>query len=208
MLLGVRSAYILHGAPPAIDKGWLYYELPPKKLRSKKGHIPPRAINDLRYTVDELFAQFLWEHSVKTYRIGIVSQQLRYYAYQIAPDAILTIKASGEFVHRLDLLSERLSLTLEKQVTIKDIGDISEGQNPDDAKQIGKLYRDLGINLWANLLSDFDQIRKDLKSRLDKAKAQALKNLCMMILDLGVDPADVSKELERLRKSRYKNRPI
>lgn len=202
MLVGVRSAYLLYGAPPAIAKGWLYYEVPPRNLRPEKGRIPPRAINDLRYTVDELLAQFLWEHSVKTYRVGKVHEELRYYTYQIAPEATLTIKASGEFVHRLDLLSEKLSLRLEKQVTINDIGEVSEGMNPDDAQTIVKLYSALGIKLWADFVEEFKDVKKELHSMQEEVKAKALRRLCLMILDLGVDPGDVWKELQRLRKSK------
>ncbi|RLB37080.1 MAG: hypothetical protein DRH12_14840, partial [Deltaproteobacteria bacterium] len=195
MLIGVRSAYLLYGAPPAIAKGWLYYELPPRNLRPEKARITPKALNDLRYTINELFPQFLWEHSVKTYSVGQVSEELRYYNYPIAPEATLTIKASREFIEQLDLVSEKVSLTLEKKVSINDIGEVSEGMNPDDAQTLVKLYSALGIKLWADFLEEFKDVQEKLHSRQDEVEAKALRRLCMMILDLGVDPADVWKEL-------------
>ena len=202
MLIGVRFAYLMYGTPPAIAKGWLYFELPPKKLRQAKGRIPPRAINDLRHAVDELFPQFLWEHFVQSYRLGELNHHLRYYTYQIAPHATLTIKAIGEFCERLDLISEKLSLSLDKFVTISDIGEISEDQNPDDAKVIAKLYSELGIKVWADFLKEFEQIRPKLESSREGVRQKALERLCIMILDLGVDPADVWRKLEEIRKSR------
>jgi len=209
LIVGIRKDYLAYGRPPAIETGWLFYDIPPKAWDNWFHSIRGKAYSDLRPIIDNNFREFLIDHSVKQFAIGELPEGLRYYVFPIAPQASCVLRVVVDFWPNFDAITEKLNLELVEHAQMYDVdtpSNLTPGQNLDNIETLLQLHDRLGLTQLTKTWRSLKKLTRDIKTadriKDENLKRKRLRELCLKIMDLGVDPADVWEELKSIQKDR------
>jgi len=205
MIAGVRSRYLVEGIAPAIKTGWLYYDVPP--VRWEQMHAGAKTVMeyDLRKALQSSFVELMTEHSVREYRIGQLGEEARYYVYAITGEASLVLNVRRDYWEYLDEGAEELGLSLVENVEIPEAergSFLTPGQDLKDLERVIEIHERLGIGVMAKFWRNIKEITKGVERADEKRKQEMLRKIIIEIMNLGVDPADVWKEWERVKREK------
>jgi len=164
--------------------------------------IKGKILTDVSNAIHMFLGEVLYEHSTKGYRVGEMSSNDMYFVYQISPQATLVLRAHGRYIGDLEEVARKYNLTLEELVSIKDADNVDIVDGKKEIEKVIELHRRIGIPKLAVFYDQVKGISAEMKLADERAREQAMRRLCIALLDLGVDPADVFAELERLQKER------
>lgn len=152
---------------PAVEKGWLYVEIPTKEIKTLSKPLKNRQINKIERALSDLFEKFLKRGKVKKYSVvEITEAKQKFYVFQLSRKSSLILKASPEFFGVIEAVIQDTKVKQVKTGAIeKQLSDLISHPGSSEMTCVLELHNICGFNNiakhWKDSLFENERHRRE-----------------------------------------------